>query len=224
MLHPAFGPDGTLYVEQTTKQSAGSYEIAALGPDGKPKSGWTPWKEKALVVSPIVAAPDGRVYLMIIGFDEDHLVTLGGDGILQGDRGLDFPAKQRFSAMATAPDGTLYVSTCDDGPLTVFGTTGGHISAFGPDGSARPGWPAPADGPNALFLSPDGSVWTTWEIWTTNQRTGFAMAVFDSNGKLRAGFPMEIPDLGTVLAFDSSGTAYVIMSTIRGSDLVAITG
>lgn len=224
MLHPAFGADGTLYVEQTTQQSAGRYEIVALGADGKPKTGWTPWKVKTLLVSPIVAAPDGRVNVMILGLDEDHLVTLGADGSLQGDRVLDFPAKQLFSAMATAPDGTLYVSTCDDGPLSLFGTTGGHISAFGPDGSARPGWPAPADGPNKIYLSPDGSVWTTWEIWTTNQRTGFAVAAFDPNGKLRAGFPMAMPDLGSVLAFDSSGTAYAIMATNRGTDLVAIAG
>jgi hypothetical protein len=127
--------------------------------------------------------------------------------------------------MATTADGTLFVTTYDDGPGAMFGNTGGHVSAIAPDGSSKPGWPAQADGVNKLYLSPDGSVWTTYEIWTPSQRTGLAMAVYDSNGKLRPGFPMETPFLGyeRQIAFDSSGTAYAIMSTAQSYDLVAIT-
>jgi hypothetical protein len=92
------------------------------------------------------------------------------------------------------------------------------------DGSARPGWPAAVDGPNAIFLSPDGSVWTTWEIWTIHQQIGSGMAVFESNGKLRAGFPTEMPDLGDLLVFDATGNAYAVMSTASGASVVKIDG
>jgi hypothetical protein len=105
----------------------------------------------------------------------------------------------------------------DTGDLELFGKTASHVSAFAPDGSVKPGWPAAVDGPTSIFLAPDGSVWMTWQIWGNGRVTDQAMAVFEPNGKLRSGFPMETPDLGndvltgTGLVFDSSGNAYAIM-------------
>jgi len=224
MDHPVFGPDGTLYVEQYMADKPGSQEIVALGSNGKPKPGWTPWTVPSLMVSPIAVAANGRVILMVMVLSGDELVILGPDGSLQSKAALPLPKPQDFHDMATTVDGGLYLSTMDDGELAMFGKTTGHISAFTRDGAAKHGWPVTVDGPNAIFLSPDGSVWTTWEIWNADERTGTAMAVFDSNGKLREGFPTETPDLGDLLVFDSSGTAYAIMNSTSGASVVKIPG
>jgi hypothetical protein len=225
MDHPVFGADGTLYVEQYRQDKPGYQEIVALGSGGKPKPGWTPWTVPTLMVSPIAVAANGRVILMVMSMAAgDDLVTLRPDGSLQSKAALPLPKPQDFKDMATTVDGGLYLSTMDDGDLAIFGKTTGHISAFAKDGSAKQGWPVTVDGPNAIFLSPDGSVWCTWEIWGGSERTGFAMAVFDSNGKLRTGFPTEMPDLGDLLVFDSSGTAYAVMSAASGASVVKIPG
>ncbi len=217
MNHPAFGADGTIFVEQYVDQKPGSQEIVALGSNGKPVAGWTPWVVPTLMLSPIAVAPDGHVYVAVFGMSGDELVTLAADGTLVRQERLAFAADQNFQQMETAADGSLYVSTVDVGDLGQFGKTACHVSAFSPDGSAEPGWPAAVDGPTSIFLSPDGSVWMTWQIWGNGQVTDQAMAVFAPNGKLRSGYPTETPDLGngvlrgTGLVFDSSGNAYVIM-------------
>jgi hypothetical protein len=230
MEHPAFGPDGTVYVEQYVEQKPGSQEIVALGPDGKPVAGWTPWVIPTLMVSPIAVAPDGHVYLAAMGMSGDELVTLAPNGTLVRKQRLAFAADQDFQQMETAADGSLFVSTFDDGDLGLFGKTASHVSAFSPDGSVKPGWPAAVDGPTSIFLSPDGSVWTTWQIWGNGRVTDQAMAVFEPNGKLRSGYPTETPDLGnevlrgTGLVFDSSGNAYAIMYARSGYSVAKIPG
>ena len=226
--HPAFGADGTLYVEQYVETKPGSREIVALDPAGKPVAGWTPWIVPTLMVSPIVVAPDGRVYLAVYGMSGGELVTLAADGTLASKKRLAFPTDQNFQQMATAADGSLYVSTFDSGDLGLFGKTAAHVSAFSPDRSAKPGWPAAVDGPASIFPSPDGSVWTTWQIWGNGRVTDQAMAVFEPNGTLRSGFPMETPDLGNAvlrgngLVFDSSGNAYAIMYARSGYSVAKI--
>lgn len=228
--HPAFGADGTIYVEQYVEQKPGSQEVVALGLDGKPVAGWTPWIVPTLMVSPIAVAPDGHVYMAAYGMSGDELVTLAADGTLVRKKRLAFPTDQSFHQMATAADGSLYVSTFDSGDLGLFGKTASHVSAFSPDGSDKPGWPAAVDGPTSIFLSPDGSVWTTWQVWGNGQVTDQAMAVFEPNGKLRSGYPIETPDLGNGvlrgngLVFDSSGNAYVIMYARPGYSVAKIPG
>lgn len=230
MEHPAFGADGTVYVEQYVEQKPGSQEIVGLGPNAKPASGWAPWTIPTLMVSPIVVAPEGHVYLAVYGMSGDELVTLAADGTLVSKMRLTFPIDQNFHQMATAADGSLCVSTFDAGDLGLFGKTASHVSAFSPDGSAKPGWPAAVDGPTSIFLSPDGSIWATWQIWGNGQVTDQAMAVFEPSGKLRSGYPTETPDLGndvlrgTGLVFDSSGNAYVIMYARSGYSVAKIPG
>ena len=228
MEHPAIGADGTIFVEQYVEHQPGSQEIVAVGPNGKPAPGWTPWVVTGLMVSPIAVALDGHVYLMVTGMSGDELVTLAADGTLVRKEGLAFPTAQNFHQITTAADGSLYVSTFDAGDLGLFGKTPSHVSAFSPDGSEKPGWPAAVDGPTSIFLSPDGSVWTTWQIWGNGRVTGQGMAVFEPNGKLRAGYPMETPDLGnrvlrgTGLVFDSAGNAYAIMYARSGYSVAKI--
>ena len=228
MDHPAFGADGTIFVEQYVEQKPGFQEIVALGPSGKPAPGWTPWTVPTLMVSPIVVAPDGRVYLAAMGMSGNELVVLAADGTLLRKTRFAFPLDQDFHQMATAADGSLFVSTMDSGDLGLFGKTASHVSAFSPDGSVKPGWPAAVDGPTSIFLSPDGSVWTTWQIWGNGQVTDQAMAVFEPDGKLRTGYPIETPDLGndvlngTGLVFDSSGNAYAIMYVRSGYSVAKI--
>ena len=213
--HPAFGADGTIYVEQYDEQNPGSQEIVALGPDGKSRAGWKPWEVPSFV-SPILVTPDGRVHMLVSGMSGDELVTLAADGTLVSKNRLAFPTNQDFHQLAIAGDGGLYVSTMDTGDLELFGKTASHLSAFASDGSVKPGWPAAVDGPASVFPAPDGSVWTSWQIWGNGRVTDQAIAVFEPNGKLRSGFPMETPDLGNEvltgsgLVFDSSGNAYAI--------------
>jgi hypothetical protein len=219
-------------VEQYVEKQPGSQEVVALGPAGKPLAGWTPWIVPTQIVSPMVAAPGGRVYLAAYGASGDQLVTqlvtLAADGTVVSKTKLAFPTDQYFHQMATAADGSLYVSTVDSGDLALFGKTAAHVSGFARNGSAKPGWPAAVDGPASIFLSPDGSVWTTWQIWGNGRVTDQAIAVFGSNGKLRSGFPMETPDLGNDvlngkgLVFDSSGSAYVIAYLRSGYSLAKI--
>jgi len=225
--HPAFDAAGTLFVEQYVEKKPGSQEIVALGLAGKPVAGWTPWVVPTLM-APVVVAPDGRVYLSVYGMSGDELVTLAADGTLVDKKRLAFPTDQNFHQMVPAADGSLYVSTFHSGDLGLFGKTASHVSALSSDGSAKPGWPADVDGPTSIFLSPDGSVWMTWQIWGNGQVTDQAMAVFEPNGKLRSGFPMETPDLGNDvlrghgLVFDSSGNAYVIMYAHSGYSVAMI--
>ena len=227
MVHPVFGPDGTLYVEQVQDDPRRRSEIAALGPDGLPKPGWSPWTIPTTMDSTILVSPDGRVHLMVMSITSgtvlaDDLVTLSATGSLQDERALQFPAGQHFVDMALAPDGGLYLSTCDSGDLELFGKTDGHVTALAADGAPRPGWPIKVDGRNSLFISPDGSVWTRWEIWGSGRMTGLGIAAFEPTGKLRSGFPTGAPDLGTLLAFDSTGTAYAVETTMTGVALVKV--
>ena len=233
MDHPTFGADGTIYVEQYSEKEPGSQEIVALGPTGKPVAGWTPWVVPSSM-APIVVAPDGRVYLSVIGMSGDELVTLAADGTLVSRSKLAFSADQYIQQIATAADGSLCVSSVDagdavdSGDLALFGKTAAHVSCFAGDSSAKPGWPAAVDGPASIFLSHDGSVWMTWQIWGDGGVTDQAMAVFGPNGKLRSGFPMETPDLGNDvlrgkgLVFDSSGNAYAIMYWRSGYSVAKI--
>ena len=205
------------------QQKPGRQELVALGSDGEAKPGWTPWTVPTSTFSPIVAAPDGHVYTMSYSADGQDLIVLRSDGSLERSRVLDFSAWQMLETLVCSSAGTIYVSTFDPDRTALLGTTEGHLSAFGPDGSAIPGWPVSVDGPNTIYLSPDGSIWTTWKIWNPSQQTGMGIAAFDTNGKLRAGFPMEAPaDLNGALVFGPTGTAYVIQQGRQNWRLIEI--
>ena len=94
MDHPAFGPDGTIYVEQYVEQKPGSQEIVALGPNGKPAPGWTPW------VSPDAhgLADRGRARRPRLPGGNGHVGRRAGD-----PRGRRNPGQQEATGVPARP-------------------------------------------------------------------------------------------------------------------------
>jgi hypothetical protein len=218
LWHPAMGPDGTVYVDQVTPTEGVSNwpdVVLALGLDGKPKPGWTPWSPEGYPpIEAVVPAADGRVWVMLRASREGpNLALLGSDGHLTADRLGAFTSTSTFTGMPAATargmvlalDGTLYVSTYDGGGGDVNDR---FVTAFLPDGSVKPGWPVRVGGAAYLNPAPDGSLWAIWEKYagSSSERT-FDLVAFDSTGNLRAGFPMDSPQVWPV--FDSSGDAFV---------------
>ena len=227
LLDPAIGPDGTLYVVQVTPtQGSGNWPdvLLAIGPDGKPRTGWTPWNPAGNEpFTTVLPEPDGRVFVLLGGDGgRAHLVLLASDGRLLSDLAGTVDGFEQFKAIGLSADGTLYVSTylAFGGPKTQSGDS--YVFAVLEDGTAKPGWPVRVDAASYLSVSPGGSVWITWEVYAPGTATpsGDEIAAFDPSGKLLPGFPMASLANGHKMAFDSNGTAYVVMLAATGGEVI----
>jgi hypothetical protein len=226
LMKPAVGPDGTVYVAQITSTpltGSGSfpYRVLALGIDGKPKPGWTPWnRADGQGLTTILPANDVRVYVLIGGdWGRAQLVELGPGGAAVQDR-PELPStlsSPEYKDAVLTSGGELFVAVADGTDL---------INAYGPDGSQLAGWPQVIGGWGDLAVATDGSVWVAWPVYSTSGANDTAeVALFDRNGHLAAGYPMACDFLssyhGDGLFVTSDGTAYATAATTAGSRIVA---
>jgi hypothetical protein len=233
---PAVGPDGTVYVAQrtstktTTNPYAYPYQVLAIGPEGKPKSGWTAWsRDGADGITAIMPTRDGRVYLLLGGSGgKAELIDLDGGGKTLEDHvemGSSLRSPNYKDAVLTS-DGSLFVSLTDQ--YVTVDVDVDLVNAYSPDGSQMTGWPQAIGGWGDLAVGPQGSVWVAWTVYGSGGGSGDSsvVALFDKNGKLQPGYPMAADYLlhygwSYGLAVASDGTAYGTAATLFGSRIVA---
>jgi hypothetical protein len=227
LAFPAFGADGTLYVEQIVPaQGVTNWPnaVIALDPNGKPKPGWINWSpENNEPLSAILPAANGEVYVVVGGvYRRTSWVRLSANGGRLA--GPIAPSGSICHSAVLAADGTLLVATEDHGPTAAGAPAGYSVFAFAADGSTKAGWPVEIGGFGDLFLSPDGSVWAAWiDPEGLGGPETVVVAAFDRDGRLRAGFPMETGLFGGGrIVFDSGGTAYAAANSASGREIVVI--
>jgi hypothetical protein len=233
LMDLAIGPDGTVYVAQITSSKISNifpyafpYQVLAIGLDGKPRSGWTPWARSDFQgLTTILPTKDGRVY-MLLGGDggKAQLVIVDSTGKALGDHvelGSILNSPNYKDAVLTS-DGSLFLSATDQNVANVD-----VVNAYTADGSQMAGWPQSVGGWGDLAVAPQGSVWVAWTVYGpggADDETS-VVALFDKNGKLQPGYPMAsdyLPHYGTYgLQVASDGTAYATAATVSGSRIVA---
>jgi hypothetical protein len=232
LFSPAVGPDGTVYVPQTTstKMTPGltsfPYQVLAIGLDGKPKPGWTPLNRPANEgsITTILPTKDGRVYMLIGGNSGTaRLVVVDGTGRALSDAAESPNGRPTYKDAVLTADGTLVVAT-GDGPQPYPNL----VDAYTPTGSRMAGWPQLVGGWGDLAVSRDGFVWVAWTVYGQGGATDQSSVVtlFDKNGKLQPGYPMASDYMssydGDGLFVGSDGTAYASTGTASGAAIVAI--
>jgi hypothetical protein len=222
---PAIGPDGTVYVEQvqpTTGSGNWPDHVVALGPDGKPKAGWTTWSPPDFeTMTRILPAPDGRVY-MLVGGDSQAAkqVIVDGNGHELSNRSeVAGGGRPTYEGVVLSPGGSLFVSTSD-------GPAGYLVTGYDSQGAPLSGWPVLAGGSPSIAPTRDGFVWLAWPIYSLDGKNDTSVVeLFNAAGQLQTGYPMEsrfivtYHELGLYLA--SNGTAYANSSTTTAITIVA---
>ena len=231
LFDPAVGPDGTVYVAQTTSTELTSgvttfpFQVLAIGLDGKPKPGWTPWNRTANQgITTILPTKDGRVY-MLLGGDAGtaQLVVVDGTGRPLSDRVESPDGRPNYKDAVLAADGTLVVAT-GDGPQPYPDL----VNAYTSTGSQIAGWPQLIGGWGDVAVSPDGFVWVAWTVYGSGGASdeSSVVALFDRDGNLQPGYPMASDYMisydGDGLFVSSDGTAYASTGTASGTAIVAI--
>lgn len=228
----AVGPDGPLYVAQktstktTTNKYVYPYQVLAIGPDGKPKSGWVAWsRDGADGITAIVPTRDGRVYLLLGGDGgRAELIDLDGTGkTLEGHVELASSLSDpNYKDAVLTSDGSLFVSATDQNNVIVD-----VVNAYSANGSQMSGWPQLIGGWGDLAVAPQGSVWVAWTVYGAGGGSDetSVVALFDKNGKLQPGYPMAadyLISLGMTygLQVASDGTAYGTAASASGSRIV----
>jgi hypothetical protein len=216
LMKPAVGPDGTVYVAQITSTETSKvfpyafpYAVLALGHDGKPKPGWTPWvRTDYQGLTSILPTRDGRVFILLGGDGGRAQVVLVDDaGRAQLDHvelGSSLGSPNYKDALLTG-DGRLFVAVTDQMVTSRVNV----VNAYSPDGAQLPGWPQMIGGWGDVAVSAEGSVWVSWEVVDANTepRQVSAVARFDRNGNLAPGYPMACDYLSSLFVA-SDGTAY----------------
>jgi hypothetical protein len=231
----AIGPDGTVYMGQTTSIDVGGgvftfpFHILAIGIDGKPKPAWTPWEAAANQgLTAILPLKDGRVY-----------VLLGGDGgtarlVVVDATGKELDDHAELKTLLKSPnykdavltkDGSLFVATTDQDSSGLVDV----VNAYSPAGSQLAGWPQLIGGWGDVAVGRDGSVWVAWTVYGSGSASDetSVVALFDKSGRLQPGYPMASDYLLSYhssygLAVASDGTAYCSAATATGSRIVAL--
>lgn len=228
----AIGPDGTVYVAQTTSTDLKAgwtsfpYQVLAIGLDGRPKPGWTPWNRAGNQdLTAIMPTKDGRVYMLVGGDSYSaQLVVVDSTGRALNEHvelGSMMNRPSYKDAVLTA-DGSLFVSI--NGGIDV-----NAVNAYLPDGSQMPGWPQLIGGWGDLAVGRDGSVWVSWIIYHASGGPDdtSVVALFDKSGRLQPGYPMAadyMPHYGLSygLVVGSDGTAYSTAGSSAGTWIVAM--
>jgi hypothetical protein len=223
---PAIGPDGTVYVEQvepTTGSGSWPDHVIALGPDGKPKTGWVTWSPPDFeTMTRILPAPDGRVY-MLVGGDSNaaEQVIVDGSGHELSNRSeITGGGRPTYEGAVLSPGGSLFVST-SGGPASYL------VTGYDSQGSPLSGWPVLAAGSPSIAPTRDGFIWLAWPIYSLDGKSDTSVVeLINAAGQVQPGYPMQsgfivtYHELGLYVA--SNGTAYGTSSTTTAIVIVAI--
>jgi len=248
LLSPVIGPDGTLYVAQTTSDEISKpypygrpYQVIAIGPDGKPMRGWTPWvRSDDELPTWILPTADGRIQI-VLGGDAGlaRVVRLDATGKLLDDH-VELPSMLSspiYDDAVLTGDGSVFVAAAAQNGNAGEHLFNGHsnvLNAYSPDGTQMTGWPQRI-GPSPsvdVAVGSHGAVWVAWTVYGPDNSTAESsvVALFDRGGKLLPGYPVATDLLSSdrdhCLFVGSDGTAYetVVAGTVvklSGSRIVA---
>jgi len=210
---PTLAPDGTVYV-------AASKTVAAYEPDGTPKPDWHSVTLPGSQAGAIVVAPDGTIYVEILGGPTalDQLVALDPTGALMSNwQPYSVPKGTYLYAPVIGPTGVVYVTeSLAQGNTEVPGPT----IALGSDGSPLSTWPKNLiDTRGEPTIAPDGAVYVV---------TGTTVSAFAPDGTPQPGWPYQLSGSYTSLnlAVGPDGTVYVtgyVTGSGAESTVVALT-
>ena len=138
-------PNGTVFAIRAEVSNRGPSEpaffsmtVAALGPDGHPRSGW-PFTTMDPSSRPAFGS-DGTAYIAETTDDGDRIVALGPDGKIKEGWPHAIPGELKWTVCgagcADAPDSPQVAA---DG--TVYGGFNSGIYVIGPNGRSKEGWP-----------------------------------------------------------------------------------
>jgi hypothetical protein len=227
-------PDGTVFAtrgevyEGPHAPSFASMTVAALGPEGNPKTGW-PFTTTDPSSRPEFG-PDGTVYLAQSTDAGDRLIALDADGQIK--EGWPYPilGKLEWTVCGAGcanvprwpqvlPDGSIYDSF-DSG-----------IYIVGPDGQAKEGWPyllpkgtsipdmlgTPGWSAIAPVIGADGRVYVPW----FDERSGtqhYDLICLTPGGAMCPGWPIRLPQRAArELEIDEHGIVHVWLADDPGA-------
>lgn len=212
----AIGADGTVFVVEYVATGAATAEghVLAFGRDGRPVPGWTPPTIPAILDGQLVARGDGSLAALFKPYEAPPLLLAFGpdgspdDAFATNAASILKPlgADAYPGGLQVHPDGTLLLSI--DFVVTTGPSVPARILAFGADGAMRPVWPFI---PGSPFLwaqpGPDGAIW----VWmSTAGALTPRLAVLDTDGTIRHGWPALGPPTLHDLGFDSGGDAFYV--------------
>ncbi len=208
---PVFGPDGIVY--QLANDTEGNYRrsVVALDAAGHVKPGWPIEAPQGSVFGSLTAGADGSAYVDECGGPDVGCVLhrLGVDGRdlpgwpSQVPAGFACPALDQchFSILDIEPSGSAY--------LTNRVGDGLRVIAIDARGDTVPGWPIVLDDYDwsDLQVGPDGTLYAirrptgtpTWDPSLGRIDEDAQLWAFGSNGRLRSGWPVPVPNIGRYL-------------------------
>jgi hypothetical protein len=193
---PTLVPDGALYV-------AAGKTIAAYEPDGTPKPDWHSVTLPGSQVGSFVVAPDGTIYVEILGGPTalDQLVALDPTGaLMSGWQPFSVPKGTYWYPPVIGSTGVVYVTeSLAQGNSSVPGPT----IALGHDGLPLSTWPKNLISTRGEpTVAPDGTVYVV---------TGTTVSAFAPDGTPQPGWPYKPSGSYTNLnlAIGPDGTVYV---------------
>jgi hypothetical protein len=205
----AVGTDGTVYVatykigQNTTRTDV---QLMALGPDGKPRTGWAaPAIPADRIVTSAVAGPGGALYLALgPDFSSDAtpappvtILRLDADGSTAPGWPVAIDTTGLGSNLELAGQDVVFTWSSKANQAT--------IERIGPDGARAAGWPVQLA--TAAWLSPvaaDGTLYVgEWTRTLANNGKpptyqGAALAAYGADGQTLAGWHAPKIDAGRV--------------------------
>jgi len=195
---PVFGPEGTVYLLAGARDAQGEYQqsLVALDAAGYMKPGWPIEEPPGSDFGSLAVGPDGSVYIEECGSPEVGCVLHRLGAIGRELPGWPFevpPDRVRgchpcFNRVDIGSNGTAY--------LFYWRVGGLQVMAIDASGKIMPGWPVVpdvqgvwwanaqlgSDGTLFILRLPDGSA------------SPASLAAFGPDGRLRAGWPVSVPD------------------------------
>lgn len=213
-------PDGSVYISGS--HADGSAMLVKFAPDGTLV--WQrAWSSQSAFGTGVAVAPDGSVYLaggvngIGAGHSDSMLVKFTPDGDMVWDRTWGGPINERGSAVAVAPDGSVYLA----GDGNSFFANDANLLKFSPDGTLlwerdwRNGTIQELSFALGVAVGADGSVYLTGGADNPPQSPDAFLLKLDQDGALiwQSMWGTDFGDIAADVALAPDGHIYITGNT-----------